>query len=34
LKNDFIQEIFEEDLPENFKKLDIPLAIGTTDCAK
>lgn len=34
LKNDFIQEIFEKDLPENFKKLDIPLAIGTTDCAK
>lgn len=34
LKNDFIQRIFEEDLPENFKKLNINLAIGTTDCAK
>ncbi|MDD3262365.1 MAG: patatin-like phospholipase family protein [Candidatus Absconditabacteria bacterium] len=34
LKNDFIHNIFKEDLPEKFKKLNIPLAIGTTDCAK
>lgn len=27
LKNDFIQHIFEEDLPKTFKELYIPLAI-------
>ncbi len=31
LKNDFIQHIFEEDLPKTFKELYIPLAIWTTD---
>lgn len=34
LKNDFIQKIFEEDLPENFESLNIPLAIWSTDTKK
>lgn len=31
LKNDFLQHIFEEDLPKSFKELSIPISIWTTD---